>query len=131
MNSEHGWTIYRTRFLVRARQLTDPLTFVDALNREQSGRAGDYLVETSEGIRRIIGKMLFEDIYVPLGAAQYAAATGGGQSVVSDDGRTAMVAGSVGRDGSGEGLNRAGTSGAGLRRGAGEERNSGMASAIA
>jgi len=66
MNSESQWTVYRTRFLVRARQLTEPLVFTDALGREQSGRPGDYLVESSTGIRRITSQTLFEDIYVPL-----------------------------------------------------------------
>jgi hypothetical protein len=67
MNLEGQWTLYRTRFLVRARQLTEPLVFTDALGREQSGQAGDYFVETSEGVQRITAKILFEDIYVPLG----------------------------------------------------------------
>ena len=66
MNFESQWTVYRTRFLVRARQLTEPLIFTDALGREQSGRPGDYLVESSEGMRRITTQALFEDIYVPL-----------------------------------------------------------------
>jgi hypothetical protein len=66
MNIETQWTVYRTRFLVRARQLTEPLVFTDALGREQSGRPGDYLVESLEGIRRITTQALFEDIYVPL-----------------------------------------------------------------
>jgi len=66
MNIEGPWTVYRTRFLVRARQLTEPLVFTDVLGREQSGQPGDYLVETSEGIRRITTRALFEDIYVPL-----------------------------------------------------------------
>jgi hypothetical protein len=66
MNRESQWTVYRTRFLVRARQLTEPLVFTDALGREQSGRPGDYLVESCEGIKRIIAKILFEDIYVAL-----------------------------------------------------------------
>jgi len=66
MNREDPWTVYRTRFLVRARQLTEPLVFTDVLGREQSGLPGDYLVETSEGIRRITTRALFEDIYVPL-----------------------------------------------------------------
>ena len=66
MNIESPWTVYRTRFLVRARQLTEPLVFTDALGREQSGQPGDYLVETSEGIKRITSRALFEDIYVPL-----------------------------------------------------------------
>ncbi|MGB7151469.1 MAG: hypothetical protein WBD45_20085, partial [Terriglobales bacterium] len=53
-------------FLVRARQLTEPLAFTDALGREQSGQPGDYLVEFSDGIKRITNQALFEDIYVPL-----------------------------------------------------------------
>jgi len=65
-DSKSQWTVYRTRFLVRAQQLTAPLVFTDALGREQSGQPGDYLVETSEGIRRITTQALFEDIYVPL-----------------------------------------------------------------
>jgi len=66
MDGENLCTVYRTRFLVRARQLTEPLVFTDALGREQSGQPGDYLVESSEGIKRITAKILFEDIYVPL-----------------------------------------------------------------
>jgi hypothetical protein len=66
MNLESQWTVYRTRFLVSARQLTEPLVFTDALGREQSGRPGDYIVETSEGLKRITTRALFEDIYVPL-----------------------------------------------------------------
>jgi hypothetical protein len=66
MNSESPWNVYRTRFLVRARQLTEPLIFTDTLGREHSGRSGDYLVETSDGIRRITTRALFEDIYVPI-----------------------------------------------------------------
>ncbi len=66
MNLETQWTVYRTRFLVRARQLTEPLVFTDILGREQSGLPGDYLVETSEGVKRITSRALFEDIYVAL-----------------------------------------------------------------
>jgi hypothetical protein len=65
-NLDNQWTVYRTRFLVRARQLTEPLVFIDALGREQSGRPGDYLVETAGGIKRITSRAIFEDIYVPL-----------------------------------------------------------------
>jgi hypothetical protein len=71
MNLESQWTVYRTRFLVRARQLTEPLVFTDALGREQSGRTGDYLVEFSGGIRRITTQAIFEDIYVPLASKPY------------------------------------------------------------
>jgi hypothetical protein len=61
--------MYRTRFLVSACQLTERLVFTDALGREQSGEPGDYLVESSEGMRRITAKIVFEDIYVPLASA--------------------------------------------------------------
>lgn len=66
MTANRPWNVYRTRFLVRACQLTQPLVFTDSLGREHSGRPGDYLVETSDGIRRITTQTLFEDIYVPL-----------------------------------------------------------------
>jgi hypothetical protein len=66
MKEKSPWNIYRTRFLVRARQLTEPLTFIDSLGREHSGEPGDYLVETSGGVLRITTKAIFEDIYVPL-----------------------------------------------------------------
>lgn len=63
------WKIYRTRFLIKARQLTQPLAFVDALGREHSGQAGDYLVESSDGSRRIAQRLIFEDVYVAMGPA--------------------------------------------------------------
>jgi hypothetical protein len=63
------WTTYRTRFLIKARQLDAPLTFVDAIGREHSGQPGDYLVESSDGSRRIAPREIFEDIYVPMGVA--------------------------------------------------------------
>jgi hypothetical protein len=58
------WNVYRTRFLIRARQLTEPLAFTDVLGREHKGVPGDYLVESSDGARRIAPKDIFEDIYV-------------------------------------------------------------------
>lgn len=67
--NERPWTAYRTRFLVHARKLTAPLIFTDALGREHSGQPGDYLVESSDGLRRITPCHLFEDIYVPLHAS--------------------------------------------------------------
>lgn len=69
MNCEQEWTVYRTRFLVRARQLTEPMVFIDALGREHSGEAGDYLVESAEGCFRITARNIFEDVYVPLAAS--------------------------------------------------------------
>ena len=64
MSSE--WKIYRTRFLTRAKQLTTPMDFIDHLGRQHAGLAGDYLVETSDGVRRIAPRQMFEDIYVEL-----------------------------------------------------------------
>jgi hypothetical protein len=69
MKVASDWQVYRTRFLIRAKQLTEPLVFVDALGREHCGRAGDYLVESSDGTRRIAPREIFEDVYVPMGPA--------------------------------------------------------------
>ncbi len=60
------WKTYRTRFLVKAKQLNSNLSFVDPLGREHSGRKGDYLVESSDGVVRIAPRHIFEDIYVPM-----------------------------------------------------------------
>jgi hypothetical protein len=60
------WTTYRTRFLIKARQLDEPLTFVDCLGREHSGQTGDYLVQSSDGAWRITPREIFEDVYVPI-----------------------------------------------------------------
>jgi hypothetical protein len=62
-----NWKIYRTRFLIKAKQLDAPLVFTDPLGREHSGRKGDYLVESSDGLQRIAPREIFEDIYVPMG----------------------------------------------------------------
>ena len=67
MSSE--WKIYRTRFLIRAIQLTSPMMFTDCLGREHRGQPGDYLVESSDGLRRIAPREIFEDIYVAMGPA--------------------------------------------------------------
>ena len=63
--SEH-WNTYRTRFLVCAKQLTQPLTFTDPLGREHRGVPGDYLVQSSEGLLRIAPRAIFEDVYVQM-----------------------------------------------------------------
>jgi len=62
------WKVYRTRYLVRARQLTAPFTIVDGSGKEQSGQQGDYLVECSDGTHRIAPRGIFEDIYVEMNA---------------------------------------------------------------
>jgi hypothetical protein len=64
MKASAEWATYRTRFLIRAKQLTGPMIFVDALGREHSGCAGDYLMESPDGGRRIAPRAIFEDIYV-------------------------------------------------------------------
>ena len=69
MISKNNWNVYCTRFLVRARQLTEPLAFTDPFGHEHVGRPGDYLVETSNGTRRIAAREFFEDVYLPLAAA--------------------------------------------------------------
>ena len=66
MKSEE-WKTYRTRFLVKAKQLSSSLSFVDSLGRQHSGRKGDYLVESSEGVVSIAPRQIFEDIYVAMG----------------------------------------------------------------
>jgi hypothetical protein len=58
------WNTYRTRFLVQAKQLTEPLRFTDALGRQHCGEPGDYLVQSVEGIHRIAPREIFEDVYV-------------------------------------------------------------------
>ena len=60
------WKTYRTRFLIRAKRLNSSLSFVDALGREHSGRKGDYLVESSDGVISIAPRRIFEDIYVAM-----------------------------------------------------------------
>lgn len=75
MQSE--WKTYRTRFLVKAIQLTQPITFVDILGREHLGRPGDYLVENSDGTRRLARREVFEDLYAELNSEPV--------SVIEDD----------------------------------------------
>ncbi len=70
--SSAAWNIYRTRFLIKAKQLSQPFAFLDALGREHCGQAGDYLVESADGSRRIAPRQIFEDIYVLMGSAAIA-----------------------------------------------------------
>jgi hypothetical protein len=60
------WRTYRTRFLVRARRLTEVTAFLDPMGREQRGNVGDYLVESAIGFRRIMPRKFFEDVYVAI-----------------------------------------------------------------
>jgi len=70
MKATNSWITYRTRFLVKAKLLTTNLAFTDALDRHHSGRKGDYLMESSDGVLRIVPRQIFEDIYVPLLAGE-------------------------------------------------------------
>ena len=63
------WKIYRTRYLVKARQLTETTVVPDEIGRFQTGQPGDYLVECSDGSRRISPRHVFEDVYVEMSAA--------------------------------------------------------------
>ena len=60
------WKTYRTRFLVKAKQLNFNLSFTDPLGRQHAGRKGDYLVESCDGVLCITPRQIFEDIYVPM-----------------------------------------------------------------
>jgi hypothetical protein len=64
------WNVYRTRFLVRAKQLTEFVEFTDSLGRQHSGKPGDYLVQSSEGLLRVAPREIFEDVYVVLSEHQ-------------------------------------------------------------
>jgi hypothetical protein len=63
------WKTYRTRFVVRAKQLTQPFSFIDINGREHLGRPGDYLIESRDGLR-ISRREIFEDVYVAMEAIQ-------------------------------------------------------------
>jgi hypothetical protein len=65
------WKTYRTRFLVKAKRLGASLSFTDALGRQHSGRRGDYLVESADGVLSIAPRQIFEDIYVPMGLVEF------------------------------------------------------------
>ena len=66
MRPSSPWITYRTRFLVKAKQLTANLSFTDDLGRHHSGAKGDYLVESSDGVLSIAPRRIFEDVYVAL-----------------------------------------------------------------
>jgi hypothetical protein len=65
-DTENHWQVYRSKFLVRAKRLTGPLAFVDTLGRDHRGQKGDYLMEWSSGVLRIVPREFFETAYVPL-----------------------------------------------------------------
>ena len=79
MKSEQ-WKTYRTRFLVKAKQLNSALSFTDHLGRQHCGRKGDYLVESCDGVLSIAPRQIFEDIYVSMAPANQPLA-----EAISDD----------------------------------------------
>jgi len=93
-NTTAPWQIYRTRFLIKAKPLTEPLAFVDALGREHRGQPGDYLIESSDGSRSIQRREIFEDIYVPMGLADEGSLTCQ-RDVSTPDARRRTVTGSA------------------------------------
>jgi hypothetical protein len=82
MKSEE-WKTYRTRFLVKSKQLTSSLSFVDHLGRQHSGRKGDYLVETFDGVLSIAPRRIFEDIYVLMPAQEMSSDRSSGESEIA------------------------------------------------
>ncbi len=60
------WNTYRTRSLIRAKRLTEYVSFTDPLGRTHSGDPGDYLVQAPDGQLRITPQQVFEDVYVLL-----------------------------------------------------------------
>ncbi len=69
-DSRNQWKIFRTRYLVRARQLSERQTIIDASGQVIVGEPGDYLVESSDGSLRIARRDIFEDVYVRLEGTQ-------------------------------------------------------------
>ncbi len=77
------WKTYRTRFLVKAKQLSSALSFTDHLGRQHCGRKGDYLVESFDGVLSIAPRQIFEDIYVHMLPNQGSADSGPGESDIN------------------------------------------------
>jgi hypothetical protein len=61
-----NWKIYRTKYLVKAKQLSEKHSIIDSTGRVLVGEPGDYLVENSDGSLRITRRDIFEDVYVEL-----------------------------------------------------------------
>ncbi len=74
------WKTYRTRFLIKAKQLSSSLSFTDHLGRQHCGRRGDYLVESCDGVLSIAPRQIFEDIYVAIYPSEYSAPDQAGRS---------------------------------------------------
>jgi len=79
------WKTYRTRFVVRAKQLTEPFTFTDTNGHEHHGRPGDYVIESREGLR-ISRREIFEDVYVAMEGAERTSGLGPERNVMKSGG---------------------------------------------
>ena len=88
MKSEQ-WKTYRTRFLVKAKQLNSGLSFIDHLGRQHCGRKGDYLVESCDGVLSIAPRQIFEDIYVAMAVKRRSASASKSQPSLPDTPDTA------------------------------------------
>src|SRR5579871_3551331 len=80
------WKTYRTRFLIKAKQLSSALSFTDHLGRQHCGRKGDYLVESYDGVLSIAPRQIFEDVYVPMSATEQPDLGAGPNPVAATDG---------------------------------------------
>jgi hypothetical protein len=65
MKTRQDWKTYRTKYLVKAKKLTDKYNIIDSTGRVLVGQPGDYLVESSDGSVRI-AREVFEAVYVEL-----------------------------------------------------------------
>ena len=84
-NKTSPWKTYRTRFLVKAKQLSCSLVFTDSLGRQHSGRKGDYLVESSDGVLSIAPRQIFEDVYVSMPRSEAEAEQDGSNGLAQDE----------------------------------------------
>ena len=67
--AESEWQVYRTRFLIRAKQLTAAAWSSGMCSDVNIAvKRGDYLIESSDGTQRIAPREIFEDIYVAMGS---------------------------------------------------------------
>jgi hypothetical protein len=66
MKTMQSWKIYRTKYLVKAKQLSEKYSLIDSTGRVLAGEPGDYVVENSDGSLRITRREVFEDVYVEL-----------------------------------------------------------------
>jgi hypothetical protein len=75
------WKTYRTRFVVRAKRLTEPFTFTDTNGHEHHGRPGDYVIESRDGLR-ISRREIFEDVYIAMEGAECTSGLGPERNVM-------------------------------------------------